>query len=161
MELVDSYVHVLKNYVGFSGRARRREYWLFVLANLIIAVVLWFLSLLPIIGGVFTVISRIYTLVALLPWLAVAVRRIHDTGHSGLWLVILLGVPCLVRIVDVIWMRMAVDEAMIVNAVHYEPFLSFAASVASCLGGIVYLIWMVIAGEARDNRFGPDPKSVA
>ncbi|QMU78815.1 DUF805 domain-containing protein [Streptacidiphilus sp. PB12-B1b] len=78
------YLDVLKNYVGFSGRARRTEFWMFALINFIVAVVL------GIIGAVIgtSVIGDIYALAVLLPSLAVAIRRLHDTGRSGWWLLI-------------------------------------------------------------------------
>ncbi|MDR1066625.1 MAG: DUF805 domain-containing protein [Clostridiales bacterium] len=98
MEIVNNYVQVLKNYIDFSGRARRREYWLFVLANIIINVVLLILSLLPVIGGAIRVISYIF-LVVLLPGLAVEVRRLHDIGKNWYWIFILL-----VPVVGWIWL---------------------------------------------------------
>ncbi len=79
------YLAVLKNYVGFSGRARRQEFWMFVLVNFIIGVVLGILGR---IAGVFYVISYLYELAILLPSLAVGVRRLHDTGRTGWWLLI-------------------------------------------------------------------------
>ncbi|MBR1692373.1 MAG: DUF805 domain-containing protein [Lachnospiraceae bacterium] len=86
MELVNIYVGVLKNYVGFSGRARRREYWMFVLANAIITMILGFIVR----ATHITAISTIYSLAILLPSLAVAVRRLHDMGKSGWWYLICL-----------------------------------------------------------------------
>jgi uncharacterized membrane protein YhaH (DUF805 family) len=78
------YLKVLKNYVGFTGRARRREYWYFALFNLAISVVL------GLIQSAFdtTVLTALYSLAVLLPSLAVAVRRLHDTDRSGWWLLI-------------------------------------------------------------------------
>jgi len=78
------YFKVLQNYATFSGRARRSEYWYFSLFNVIIAIVL------GIIGGLMgtTVISNIYTLVILIPGIAVAVRRMHDVGKSG-WFILI------------------------------------------------------------------------
>lgn len=78
------YVGVLKNYVGFSGRARRQEYWMFALFNTIIEVVLYGID--TAIGV--QVLSTIYMLAVLLPSLAVAFRRLHDTDRSGGWLLI-------------------------------------------------------------------------
>lgn len=79
------YLKVLKNYVGFQGRARRKEYWMFVLFNLIIGLVLGFVEGML---NLSQVLSTIYTIAVFLPSLAVGVRRLHDTGRSGLWLLI-------------------------------------------------------------------------
>ncbi|MED4531174.1 DUF805 domain-containing protein [Metabacillus fastidiosus] len=81
------YLRVLKNYATFEGRARRKEYWMFYLINAIISIILItaeratdmiFFSLLDV----------LYALAILLPSLAVAVRRLHDTGRSGWWFLI-------------------------------------------------------------------------
>lgn len=80
------YVQVLKKYAVFGGRARRTEYWMFTLVNLIVAFVLGFLLAFT---GVFgAVISYLYSLAVLLPSLAVGARRLHDTGRTGWWLLI-------------------------------------------------------------------------
>jgi len=79
------YLAVLKNYAGFTGRARRQEYWMFLLFNMIIAVVLGFIE------GLFGspgILGAIYSLAVLVPSIAVSMRRLHDTGRSGLWLLI-------------------------------------------------------------------------
>lgn len=82
------YLKVLKNYVGFQGRARRKEYWMFFLFNFIIVLVL---SVLQIILRIhYSILTDLYSLAVLLPSLAVSVRRLHDTGKSGWW--ILIGV---------------------------------------------------------------------
>ncbi len=71
---------VLENYATFSGRATRPEYWWFFLANLILSVVLVFL----------TFIGNIYSLAVIVPGIAAAMRRLHDTGRSGWWLLLVL-----------------------------------------------------------------------
>lgn len=83
------YLAVLKNYVGFSGRARRTEYWMFALFHIIVAFVLY----LPFIATQEPALASlyfIYVLATLLPALAVTVRRLHDTGRSGWWYLISL-----------------------------------------------------------------------
>jgi uncharacterized membrane protein YhaH (DUF805 family) len=93
------YVKVLKNYVGFSGRARRKEYWMFVLINFIIAFVLGFIE------GVLDIpqfLSGLYSLAIFLPSLAVSIRRLHDTGRSGWWLLISL-VPIIGAIILIVF----------------------------------------------------------
>ena len=86
MELVNNYVNVLKNYVGFSGRARRREY---ILANCIVSFVVGFVA-----GLIkLPILSTIYALAIFLPSLAVLIRRLHDIGKAGVWFLISL-IPC-------------------------------------------------------------------
>jgi uncharacterized membrane protein YhaH (DUF805 family) len=81
---VNWYIAVLKNYVGFSGRARRQEYWMFALFDFIIFAVLYVIGL-----AIKTEIPYlIYGLAVLLPGLAVAFRRLHDTGKTAWWLLI-------------------------------------------------------------------------
>jgi len=87
------YLGVLKKYAVFSGRARRKEYWFFALFNLLASIVL---SVIDYITGSFDaalgtgLLSGIYALAVLIPSLAVSVRRLHDTDHSGWWLLIAL-----------------------------------------------------------------------
>ena len=87
------YLKVLRQYADFSGRARRMEYWMFVLFNVMIAFVLLIID--NIIGIAFEDIGYgplylIYCLAIIIPSLAVAVRRLHDSGRSGWWLLISL-----------------------------------------------------------------------
>ena len=82
------YLAVLKNYVGFSGRARRMEYWMFALFNAIIFVVLAILAAITK-SYFFWILYGLYGLAVLIPTIAVAWRRMQDTGRHGLW--ILLG----------------------------------------------------------------------
>ena len=87
------YLQVLKKYAIFSGRARRKEYWFFVLFNVIISMVLAFIDGMM---GSFNaeagvgMLGGIYSLAVLIPGIAVSVRRLHDIGKSGWWLLIAL-----------------------------------------------------------------------
>lgn len=81
------YLEVLKKYAVFAGRSRRKEYWMFCLFNLIVAV------LLAIVDGAMNspgVLGLLYSLFVLLPALAVTVRRLHDIDRSGWWIFISL-----------------------------------------------------------------------
>lgn len=133
---MNDYLNVIRNhYADFRGRARRREYWMFVLINAVITVILQLpfqiqnvsaaangetatpsgLALLSL------VLSALYGLAILLPSLAVTVRRLHDTGRSGWWSLIAL-----------------------------VPFV----------GGLVLLIFTVLDGQPGTNKWGPNPKGV-
>lgn len=81
------YLKVLKNYVGFSGRASRKEYWMFVLFNMIALIIL---SVIDNVLGIYPVLYSLYSLAVLLPSLAVTIRRLHDTGKSGAWILLAL-----------------------------------------------------------------------
>jgi uncharacterized membrane protein YhaH (DUF805 family) len=83
---VNYYLGVWKNYAGFAGRARRAEYWQFALVHVIALIVLFAID--AAIGT--SVPYLLYTLAALIPGLAVGVRRLHDTDRSGWWLLISL-----------------------------------------------------------------------
>ncbi|RAP74928.1 DUF805 domain-containing protein [Paenibacillus montanisoli] len=98
------YLKVLNNYVVFEGRARRKEYWMFVLFNVIISLVLSGLA--RMLG--MSWISSIYSLAVLLPGLAVAVRRLHDTNRSGWWLLINF-VPLIGFIIFIVFMCLEGD----------------------------------------------------
>lgn len=77
---------VFENYANFSGRARRQEYWMFFLVNIIISFVLGFVT--GLISPSLVIIANIYSLAVLLPGIAVGVRRMHDVGKSG-WFIII------------------------------------------------------------------------
>ncbi|BBB27488.1 DUF805 domain-containing protein [Amphritea japonica] len=94
------YLAVLKNYVGFSGRARRKEYWMFTLFNLIVAIVLGFVDNLI---GTTGLLGGIYALAVLLPAIAVTIRRLHDTGRAGWWLLLIL-IPIIGALVLLVFM---------------------------------------------------------
>ena len=94
------YLEVLKKYAVFNGRARRKEYWMFVLFNFIIDSVLGLLERL--VGGP-GIVALLYSLAVLIPGIAVSVRRLHDTNRSGWWLFIVF-VPIIGWIVLLVFM---------------------------------------------------------
>ncbi|GAB5401344.1 MAG: DUF805 domain-containing protein [Aureisphaera sp.] len=120
----------IKNYANFEGRARRSEYWYYVLVNIlimIIPIVLMFTGIgtydgdspLYYIGLALVVL---FGLASFIPSIAVAVRRLHDTGKSGWWY--LIGI----------------------------------IPVVSYIGGIVLFVFYCIDGDKGPNQYGPDPK---
>jgi len=87
------YLEALRKYAVFDGRARRMEYWMFVLINCLIIVVL---SVVDTVVGLFSLgnsvgaLTGLYWLVVLVPSVAVTVRRLHDTDRSGWWALLAL-----------------------------------------------------------------------
>ena len=100
------YLEVLKKYVVFDGRARRTEYWMFTLFSLLISIAL---ALVDAYSGLnkatngISPLNTIYTLAVFLPTIAVTIRRLHDTGRSGAWILIVF-VPCIGGIMLLVWM---------------------------------------------------------
>ena len=126
----------LKRYFDFSGRSRRKEFWLFYLFVIIMIVVLSMLDSALGLGGTTTsysdtnpeggvsagfsssggILTLIFVVLMLIPLIAVAVRRMHDQDKSGWWILVPIAGP---------------------------------------------IMYMFIGGTAGPNRFGPDPKGGA
>ena len=98
--MIDWFVKCLKNYATFTGRARRKEYWYFVLVQFIILIVAQIID--AILGTEF-VFYAIVALALFIPSFAAAVRRLHDTGRSGWWSLIAL-IPLIGAILLIIWL---------------------------------------------------------
>ncbi len=100
---MEYFLHSLRNYAVFSGRARRKEYWMFILFQLIFAIVAMVADgLLGTTwegGGGGGVVYTVYSLALIIPGLAVSVRRLHDVGKSG-WFSFIALIP----LVGIIWL---------------------------------------------------------
>ncbi len=130
----------LRRYADFSGRSRRKEYWMFTLFILLVYVGL--ITLLAVggglsgmfdptgsggagitaLGGTVLALFGLFVLAILIPTIAVQVRRMHDQDKSGWWVII-----------------------------AYIPVVNY-------IGGIVLFVFMCIEGTRGENRYGPDPK---
>ena len=96
------YLKVLKQYADFKGRARRKEYWMFILFNIIfggIAMILDSVFGIAIEGVGYGPLYGVYVLVLFIPGLAVVVRRLHDIGKSG-WMLLITLIP----LIGAIWL---------------------------------------------------------
>ncbi len=90
------YIKVLKQYADFSGRARRKEYWFFVLFNALFAIAAMIVD--NVLGLAMQDVGygpfyMNYALAMIVPGIAVVVRRLHDIGKSG-WYFLLAFIPC-------------------------------------------------------------------
>ncbi len=99
------FMTALQKWADFSGRARRREYWFFVLIYVVIYIVLTvvdtMVGLLNAATGI-GILGGLFALAMLIPGISVAVRRLHDTDRSGWWLLLAL-VPVIGAIVLIVF----------------------------------------------------------
>ncbi|MEJ6392792.1 DUF805 domain-containing protein [Gymnodinialimonas sp. 2305UL16-5] len=124
-------------YFDFQGRARRSEYWWFFLFNFLVSLVLGWI---PIIG-------LLITLGLLIPGIAVTVRRLHDTGRTGWWLLAPLGIAIVGALIT--WPIIASGQ---------EPSILLGIIGLAYLGvSIMLLVWFCQRGTVGPNAWGPDP----
>jgi len=113
------FIDVVKKYAVFDGRARRKEYWMFVLFYTIIYVILGFVDMVigtsaqNSFGGL---LAGLFGLAVLLPSIGVSIRRMHDTNRSGWWILISL-IPC----VGWIWFIVLAAQEGTIGDNQYGP----------------------------------------
>lgn len=167
------FIKCLRQYFDFKGRARRKEYWMFYLWVLIIEAVIFLVSFL--LGGglpgvgtdlgmppelmpknigmgmFFTGLLTLYGLAIFIPQLAVTVRRLHDTGKSGWWL---LGYYFVVICTAAV---MSFTALTVLDGGAVSEWLVWV-SLVLLLAYIWFLILMVKKGDVGRNKYGEDPK---
>ncbi len=140
-----------RKYFDFSGRAMRSEYWWFYLFTILGSIVLSIVDLLVFgaeAADSFSPLSSLFSLAVLLPTLAVAARRLHDTNRSGWWqlmpiaplLLLLLAIPGLVN-----------------GGSMFSVGILILAVLAMLGLGILLIVWLATRGVEGPNRFGDDP----
>jgi uncharacterized membrane protein YhaH (DUF805 family) len=90
IELLENYIAVLRKYAVIEGRARRKEFWQFLLVNLIVGFVLGIFGAIPVLGKLFGLVASVFSLAIMVPNFTVGVRRLHDRDKSGWFLLIML-----------------------------------------------------------------------
>lgn len=95
---------IVENYFNFDGRASRAEFWWFFLFNLIVCMIL------GLFGKLGNVLTCIWSLAILLPYLGLGARRLHDINKSG-WLMLVCMIPLVGFILLIIWWAKAGDTA--------------------------------------------------
>ena len=96
--MMDWFVKCLKNYVTFDGRARRKEFWFFMLVSFILGIIV---QIIDAILGTDKMLNGLLNLALFLPSLAVGARRLHDTNRSGWWQLLALTVIGIIPLI--IW----------------------------------------------------------
>ena len=169
LEPVQAVQICLKKFFDFTGRARRSEYWWFVLFVMIVSMVFNF------IGAVFPMVNILGLIVGLLlsiAQLAALTRRLHDTGRSGWWVLVyglfmLVTYGALVAILAPVagelmaeGDQMALVELM-ANAFMDSPIAAtvmICGALATAFMAIITLIFAVKDSQWTENKYGPSPK---
>jgi uncharacterized membrane protein YhaH (DUF805 family) len=145
----DAISSVFQKYAVFSGRSRRSEYWWFSLLNFVLGMAL--LALHP-------MLQSIYSLVTLVPGLAVSVRRLHDINRSAWWLFAPLLASPILGILIAIALFAAQGTGRNRGSEATFAILLLVSGILLLGYVILMLVWMCTDGTRGPNRFGPDPK---
>jgi uncharacterized membrane protein YhaH (DUF805 family) len=163
----------LKRYADFSGRSRRMEFWMWQLFQLLVYVLVVVLAMalgggalmmmgsggdpasLMAAGGAMMIVIMLYSLyclAVLIPSIAVAVRRLHDTDRTGWWVLAPLA-PYVVMIVAGAMVAASPDSAAAAGGIV------LVSMVAVVVLALVLLVFYFLEGTKGPNRYGPDPKA--
>lgn len=151
------FLKCIRNYVNFSGRARRTEFWYFVLFSCLLMIVAMALDM-ACFRNPYKFFYLVVSLFLFLPQLAVSARRLHDTGRTSKWL---------------LWNYLALlawaVAALVLSGLSVlagSPAASAWFLIVLCGGcvlffvwEIVFLVWFCLPGTRGENRYGPDPKA--
>ncbi|MDR2651692.1 MAG: DUF805 domain-containing protein [Prevotellaceae bacterium] len=149
---MEYYFKALRHYADFSGRASRKEYWMFFLFYVIS---LFAVSLVGVLIG--TAINKyipqayailllwLYLYAIAVPFLAIAVRRLHDSGRSGWWMLLAL---------------FQVLNSIIRNMDDVEYGLKIFVAILAIAAGICILIFMLLPGSKGKNQYGANPDNI-
>ena len=121
-EWINAYLDMWRNYANFNGRCRRAGYWKAAVVNF---VVIFIISILPIVGSA---LSSLYSIAILVPSIALCARRLHDIHKSGWWYLINL-IPLVGQIIFIVWM--ATDSKPETNQWGPSPKYATAEPVAA------------------------------
>ena len=142
-----------KNYANFSGRARRSEYWWFLLFTQL----MWFITWVPIIGWA-------AGLAIIIPGVSATSRRLHDIGKSGRWL-LMPGVPVMISVLSLItylgFMGRYFQEeppAWVESLGLASVIVAGVLGVVAIVAAIVLMVWLARKGDERASKYGPDPR---
>lgn len=142
------YLGAFGKFANFSGRARRKEYGWFLVFNFIVGIIISVVDFLAF-GNSDGFFSLIYALIVFIPGLAVFVRRLHDFGKSGWFVLVMIFIPLTGLII-----------AFFSSQISQSATIFFF--VVSILLFIYYFYYLPIfeKGDEGENAYGSDPKAL-
>ena len=169
MDPVTAVKTCLKKYFDFKGRARRSEYWWFMLFVAIVSSVFNYGGLLV---PALSFVGALCSLVFIIPQFAAMTRRLHDTGRSGWWVLLLavlslVMLGALVKVLTPIASQMLevtdtfTQAQMMADAIQASPAAStimFSCGLVAGLFGLITFIFTLLDSKWGENKYGPSPK---
>lgn len=161
----------LRRYADFSGRSRRMEYWMWIVFQVIIYIGVVMLMMIfgggammmmgdpssaMAAGGIAMIIMGLYAiweLAVLIPSIAVAVRRLHDTNRSGWW-VLAPVVPYFIALFTMFGAAASGSQ----SGFAAGGIIGMLCILAALVLGLTVLVFMFLEGTKGPNKYGPDPK---
>lgn len=152
-----------QKFFDFTGRARRSEYWWFVLFQVLVSIPCAFLDGILEAAVGFSFVNSVASLVLFFPSMTVSFRRLHDIGRSGWWIgvsiiLVLIGLLALVASVSfsgVDWTDDTAVGSALFSAKLPLVWLPIIASIILC---IIVFIFSLLDSEKGENKYGPSPK---
>jgi len=139
----------LQNSIKFSGRATGAEFWWFGLFYGLLQIGNLVIGFLPIIGWI---VGLVVTLVFLIPLISVSVRRLHDIGRSGWWMMVWLGT----------YLPIIIASILLLISLYVGVWSVVIVGIVSIVAGIGLAIWWGLwfcnKGDRGPNKYGPDPR---
>ena len=140
------------NYVNFRDRAARAEYWWWALFVFVVLAIAWLLDYFIFRGWSIGPFYLVFWLAALLPTLSVTVRRFHDTGRSGWWLLVPVG------------LALAASAVTVANFIAHdgrEPSTGLLLFIGLLIilwiaSTILLIVWMALPSISGNNAYGPN-----
>lgn len=161
MTIVDAVKSGFQNALKFSGRSRRPDYWWFFLFVFAGAFVFGLIDML-IFGEGRTILTRLFQIAVFLPFLAVAWRRLQDTGKPGWWVLIPSAIVIISAIVAGSISRQLLgqfaDGGQVTVMSGTQSGLLVILSLAQLIAGIVIIWWMSRPSQKGANAYGPEPR---
>lgn len=169
MEPVMAVKTCFRKFFDFTGRARRSEYWWFVLFTIIVSSVFNYGGLLL---PALSFVGLLCSLVFMVPQCSALTRRLHDRGHSGWWVLILVILYAIVFVSLIVMLLPAGTQLlevtdpfeqmeMMTDAVKSNPVAStlmVCSALAATVVGFITFIFSVLDSQWGENKYGPSPK---
>lgn len=160
MNILTATKSVLKNYAKFSGRASRSEFWYWALAQLLFLLILY-IVILCIAPGLFPWVNLVFSLLLIVPNLAVQYRRLQDCNMHGAWSLIAYVGNLYISILNIVGLRLNLQGDVSLIVVYYEYLHSTPIVILHSVLA-AYLIFIFVKNCTRgtdgDNKYGPEPE---